>query len=570
MTVPGNEKKGDGGGVLGYGLLARLLVYVYSLNWFSYITADPDLWGHVKFGGDIWAQGAIPATDPFSYTAFGQPWTNHEWLSEVIFYLVYSAFGSTGLLLFKALIGLAVVGILTSLTLDWFERRAADGAGRGTARAIYIATFFLAAPAMAPAFMVRPHLLTLLFLAVLTAILRDHFDAPTGDRPSGFSARNPLAWTPPLFAVWANCHGGVTAGIGIFGLATAAEWVQNRMEGKDRPRELSLFFALSCLALLATPYGFNLLVYLQRALSLHRPIGEWGPIPLLDGRFLAFKIMAAVFLATLFFTQCAAGQTPGGDTAMTQSDRRNAISASAQAGGGVGSGGTLGEIAVLLVAVAYGFKQQRHSPLAAILLAPYLFRQGLWLAERLAAGKFPENLSPAFHAVAKTVAVLFVAFQLHGAWFKYRSNDFQILVEPGAYPSYAVRFMTANGIGGNILVPFDWGEYVIWKLPGSKVSVDGRFETVYPAEVVRKNLAFSAGLPGWEAMLKDYPADVILIRRSDRTDVVLERDGQWVRIYEDPATAIFVPRSDPPGPALQKHYNRELVDPPGPPGFHFP
>ncbi|MBI4389088.1 MAG: hypothetical protein HY580_02825, partial [Nitrospinae bacterium] len=60
MTVPGNEKKGDGAGVLGYGLLARLLVYAYSLNWFSYITADPDLWGHVKFGGDIWAQGAIP------------------------------------------------------------------------------------------------------------------------------------------------------------------------------------------------------------------------------------------------------------------------------------------------------------------------------------------------------------------------------------------------------------------------------------------------------------------------------------------------------------------------------
>ncbi|MBI4389122.1 MAG: HAD hydrolase-like protein, partial [Nitrospinae bacterium] len=37
----------------------------------------------------------------------------------------------------------------------------------------------------------------------------------------------------------------------------------------------------------------------------------------------------------------SAGQAPGGDAAMTLRDRRNPVSASAQAGGGVGSSGML-------------------------------------------------------------------------------------------------------------------------------------------------------------------------------------------------------------------------------------
>ena len=48
--------------------------------------ADPDLWGHVRFGGDIAAAGGVVSADPYSFTS-DIPWTNHEWLSELAMWL---------------------------------------------------------------------------------------------------------------------------------------------------------------------------------------------------------------------------------------------------------------------------------------------------------------------------------------------------------------------------------------------------------------------------------------------------------------------------------------------------
>uniref|UniRef100_A0A7C4QKK1 Uncharacterized protein n=1 Tax=Schlesneria paludicola TaxID=360056 RepID=A0A7C4QKK1_9PLAN len=42
--------------------------------------ADPDLWGHTLYGLRAIELGVLAeATDPFSYTAPGAEWINHEW-----------------------------------------------------------------------------------------------------------------------------------------------------------------------------------------------------------------------------------------------------------------------------------------------------------------------------------------------------------------------------------------------------------------------------------------------------------------------------------------------------------
>ena len=64
---------------------------------------DPDLWGHVRFGTDILKSGRIATLDPYSFTQ-DVPWTNHEWLSELVFAIAYRAGGVTGLALLKALL----------------------------------------------------------------------------------------------------------------------------------------------------------------------------------------------------------------------------------------------------------------------------------------------------------------------------------------------------------------------------------------------------------------------------------------------------------------------------------
>ena len=78
-----------------------------------------------------------------------------------------------------------------------------------------------------------------------------------------------------------------------------------------------------------------------------------------------------------------------------------------------------------------------------------------------------------------------------------------IRVEPNyfAFPARAVAFLRASGIRGNMAVPFDWGEYVLWHLgPGVKVSIDGRRETVYSDEAYRESRDFERGSGVWDAL----------------------------------------------------------------------
>jgi len=88
------------------------VVMSLALYRFSLTVADPDLWGHIKFGETVWQAGKVAVPDPFSYLTAGRLWLNHEWLSEVVFYLVFAAAGPAGLIAMKAGLGLVLMGVL--------------------------------------------------------------------------------------------------------------------------------------------------------------------------------------------------------------------------------------------------------------------------------------------------------------------------------------------------------------------------------------------------------------------------------------------------------------------------
>ncbi|MFQ5672038.1 MAG: hypothetical protein ACE5G9_03010 [Nitrospinales bacterium] len=499
-------------------VLVRIAIFVYAAACFSYITADPDLWGHVKFGGEIWASGSLPATDRYSYTADGLPWINHEWLAEVLFYLIYTAWDSTGLLVFKLIVGLAIVHLLTRLYRD-----------RERSEFVYLAYFLLLVPVLAPGFMVRPHLLTYFFLTLLLFMLRRFFDGN----------RRALVWTPLLMLVWVNCHGGVVAGLGIYGVAAGYETIRCRLTGENRWRPLAGYFALSCLALLANPHGYELWRFFYHSLSLPREISEWNPVALWDTSYWQFKALALLALA-----------------APWPADRDR-----------------LREFIIILAAVYFGFKHQRHTVLAGIVMTPFLSRRlaewarGIRRPGQMAAGG---AFSPAHHAALAVGLGLFVVFEVFFTFNQHRANDFKILVDPRVYPVYAVRFMQNNRLNGNILVPFDWGEYVIWHLPGSRVSIDGRFRTVYPEKVIRANRAFSEGSAGRRVLLDEYPTDIVLIGKSLQNPRLPDAAGGWMRIYEDWNSMLFVRQTASPGARPRKLHDSQWIYPAERPSYVFP
>src|SRR5256714_9473133 len=54
---------------------------------------DPDLWWHLASGRVIIATGTIPHVDLYSFSAAGQPWVMHEWLADLMMYLLYQLGG---------------------------------------------------------------------------------------------------------------------------------------------------------------------------------------------------------------------------------------------------------------------------------------------------------------------------------------------------------------------------------------------------------------------------------------------------------------------------------------------
>src|SRR3954465_14009218 len=88
-----------------------VLLASFCLFWFSDSVVDPDLWGHIRFGQDILRIGSIIQADTYSYRSGGQPWINHEWLSEVIFAGTYDRGGSLGLNALKCSICLLILAL---------------------------------------------------------------------------------------------------------------------------------------------------------------------------------------------------------------------------------------------------------------------------------------------------------------------------------------------------------------------------------------------------------------------------------------------------------------------------
>ena len=455
-------------------LLGSSVVYFFWTN-----EADNDLWGHVFFGRNILAARMIPRIDAFAYTTAGQPWVDHEWLSQVVMGGLYGSFGSAGLIIAKFLVA-AGAGVLVLARL---RRRTASPTTRGIAGLLAIA-------AMARGFGIRPQVLTYLLVALLLLLLDDYQRGRRG-----------ALWSlPAIFLLWANLHGGFTLGLAVLGLFACADLL--RQTRSPRP-----WIALSaCVAATAlNPYGPHLLGYVWNELSRSHPISEWQRATL-GVEHLAFFSMLTLFLASLPFAR---------------NWRRDGWEALLAVG-----------IGVLAV------RHQRHTPVfalcAAAPLASQLESASQWVAERWALAFSP----PARRLLSGAVIALALT-QLWLTGVRYHHYGAEIFFDPMEYPVAAVRALQQSGVQANIAVPLDWGEYVLWFLaPQVKVSLDGRFATVFPPRVVEDNFNFFAGAPGWRRLFEEYPTQAALVPAGWPCPVRSLPD--WRLVYRDSVAELHV------------------------------
>ena len=219
------------------------LTAVLLLTWLTGEIADTDIWLHLMTGRHTLQHHALTVPDPFSYTSNitsaaypGEVKTRyfnltHEWLAQMVMYLIHAASGFSGLVLVRAVLLIVFCG-LVGLMVWW---RTA-GFYRSLAAAI-------AAGAVAINFQQsRPFLITFLFLAVTMAVLE----------------RRRWMWAlPAVFLLWANCHGGYFMGWVMLG----AYCLEALVRRQSWPEQRQLWFVSAACFLISgvNPNGFRVI-----------------------------------------------------------------------------------------------------------------------------------------------------------------------------------------------------------------------------------------------------------------------------------------------------------------------
>jgi hypothetical protein len=271
---------------------------VFFVLWFALLGAgrsamlqDPGTFWHVVTGGRILDSHAVPRSDPFSFTRAGQPWVADQWLPECAMAAAYRAAGWDGLLLTTA--------TLLATIYTWLASRLLRSGLHVMPVLLLLAVAILAG---SPQFHVRPLVITLGLQGIVFAWLVDI--------EAGRRSLRQIGWLIPLFVVWANCHGGVLAGIGTAGLCVGgwiALWlcgmaspVQNRRDAAA----MLLFLAAAALATLVNPYGIDLPREWLATLSmpLQGVISEHSPLDFTDASGIVAIAILGAYLAVLLTT----------------------------------------------------------------------------------------------------------------------------------------------------------------------------------------------------------------------------------------------------------------------------
>jgi hypothetical protein len=475
-----------------------LVVIASVLPFLLVVGADPDLWWHVRSGQRILADGALPAVDDWSFTATGQAWTNHEWLSDVIMARLFDFAGAPGLL---ALRGLLLVLLVVGLVVAFSHRL------REPLLVLLVVLFTM--PVLGVFINARAHTFTYT-LTVWTVVVLDRVKE---ERWRWLGA------LPLMLMLWANLHGGFVLGLGLVGLMLflvliGRDGIPLRPVG--RPRTLIIAAGLATLgATLINPYGFGLFTYLVSELGAnHSIISEWQPVSGAQvGYFWGYLLLPiALWLAARSWNR-------------------------------------VGLLVMLLLTSWSAWNQARFFVLVGLfgsllaaealgtIVARLRDRSGPPLVDRLFE---PKAAVVGVGALAAAVAVPFALGLIRG--------EARVDVDTAVYPIGATEWLAAQDVGPNLAVTLAYGGYSIWHLgPETRVAVDGRNLTVYDDEWVDSYLR---ALRDGRALdvLDEETVDVWMLPADSKQVSALEATGRWGIAYRD-AVAVVVLRA-PVAPAV--------------------
>jgi hypothetical protein len=501
--------------------------------------ADPDLWGHVQYGRDVLASGRLPETTTYSFIAEGYPWINHENIAELALALGADTIGPVGLLVVKCLLGVVAIGLM----MRYGSRR---GAGTVTLAAVAL----LVAVNLAFHWSMRPQLFTYTFFTFMIALFGWCFEGwenawrlPWLSRQLGSPDQPPLTYSVarlkwlwvlvPLFAIWANAHGGFVAGFCILtaylGLRSLEIVAHRGLAAWGLVLRLAMMACACGLATFVNPYGPMYQVWLFYDLFLPRPeIVEWWPPNLFEPLAIPVWILVGTWVMSLSFTRRPRD---------------------------------LAHLVIMCLTLWQALAHQRHIAFFSILCGFWLPVHVESVLRRMTVLKDSAlTLEPSSKLRWGLIGGFSVAYCLLG-WKLYERLH-EMPVKRQEYPVSAFQYMADQHLTGKLVVTFNWAQYAIMafgsRQPGDQgllVQVDGRCRTSYSQEMLDVHFDFVLGdaAPGmrWRSPLSP-PADPARALDYGRPDMVLLDRGQahceevmkrhrddWVLLYQDKTAQLW-------------------------------
>jgi hypothetical protein len=490
---------------------------------------DNDFFWHVKSGELMWKTGTLIRTEPYSYVLAGKPYgALHEWLAQIIFYLMYTAFGVTGAILMRG-----VFSAFAALTLMFIDRKSAMITGP-----IVVVALFLHRASL----MVRPQLFSIFLVCVVFAVACRYLRAREERIATHGDHRTFLLSMLFLEILWVNLHGASA----IFGALIAGcfflqgffDWHRsNASEQGAMKREFqfrSILFAAVALAMLASPNFFKTFVdmYMHRFDGTIPLVREWMPLIWHDYAtdVLPFGVLAAGMIIL---------------------QRRQWVFCS-----------------VLLLVTGYLSRlAYRHCIIFVLLCVGIIIFQ---LAVYAPWGKIRDRLLR-FPIIVSLGSLLILLFLLFGMYRRdlttvFRNNDFGFGMNIPVIG--ASDFVEKEGITGTLFNTYNQGGYLLYRFsPQRKVFADGRnIEYGYP--FIQKILDAGGNPARWKELDRKYAFTYAIVEYKSMPEYGMSRpyimnfeeDPSWRLVYLDDVATVYV-RNLPQYADIIQKYEYKILSP---------
>lgn len=507
-----------------------------------------DTWIALAAGRQILHSGTFPKLDTFSYTFYGRPWINQNWLSHVVFWWLYDTWGPDAVAIGTWALGVAIF----ALTAVAVRLRCGSWVAAGLAASVvaFASRDWLSA---------RPATVQFFCVALLTAALSALLRPPASRTWNGWA----LFGVAAVMAVWPHAHGSFVFGFGLLG-AFVGCWVVARVVGR---RVVTPAPAIAVLVLIAlatglagaalSPFGIENYIHPSQIAgsAAFRTVGEWMPpykggslFPPVTRFWGAAGIAAAALLGAFGLRIWGRSQTG-----------RSAHPSNVQ--------GILFDLVAVGVGLGLALFARRFAPLFHILAAPVVTTWALRLAGATARPVL-ELWRSGLGGAAWLSAVVLAFFTVHlarneltGPYVGGRYDLLDRVTRADVIVRSAFEFLRRNDLKLNVWTEWKQAGPLFFEVPGSRVFIDGRAQQVYSERHYRLYLWMMGAERSEGELLARHLAqsgtEAVLLPKHRSTRALVERMDElpdWLTVLETRDALLWVSRR---GPLLAELGRRE-------------